>query len=305
MNRSPASGRALRPRFSLWVGAPAFLLFLVLVVVNDPGPGQDIYRIAAAVTAVASLLLDLALYGLNRLSGPVWPGLAEVLAEVEAVGLVAEGDRIAFHAGESYVSVRQVVPMGFDRWEVVVEDRQLTTELRGVEGLPVSAHVGAMVRDCGARRGRLRVELQSGLRVAVVHTLDLARELIRGPWSGLRLPGLRHRAGGLRGHVGGFDVHVDHRGGNTLLRLGLSTDLRAGRELEGAVPTGNVVVDQLIGVNDAFVDSEELVGPLLEVVHGLNGRITAEGIVVETEGIIVDELPMQIEACVALARVLS
>ena len=73
----------------------------------------------------------------------------------------------------------------------------------------------------------------------------------------------------------------------TCLRVPVDSTLRAARQLEGASPSGNVVVDQLIQVSGPhpLLEDEAFVAQLLELVHGLGGRLTAEAVEVELPGV--------------------
>ena len=131
----------------------------------------------------------------------------------------------------------------------------------------------------------------------------------RHPWQELGVEGLELVDGVLKGEVGGFPVSVTSRlvdrRVHTRLRVSAPTGLRASRRpLLEAAPSGNVVVDQLVHTagERGPLDDLAYVERLLAVVHGLGADIDEFGLLVQAPGWSIEDLPQQVEACVALAK---
>ena len=150
------------------------------------------------------------------------------------------------------------------------------------------------LRALRARGALLELDFVRGARPREVlaRSREVARRLADPPPAsellGLELPGWRAEPAGWS--RGGLRLRFRPHGAH-LVRLVLSAEaplslsaVRRPEGLEGETPTHNVVVDNLVAVRARdpsrlreALEDEELVGALLEVVHGERGRLDGSG----------------------------
>lgn len=207
-------------------------------------------------------------------------------------------------------------------------DRQWTIDSSD----PVAARLalGAGARDALKRLAPSTVDIDSqklelswrqvGTQVStMLERIHLTEELLeglqRGTWTdigaalGLQSP--THRD--LHGTLDGVVVAARASQNGTRVRAFRHSRLRAihrSLPLEGAFPSQNPVLDQLIHVGgdpdlrDRLHDPA-LVEPLLEVVHGWPGSfVDAEGVTLVSEELLTDQLPKALKAALRLAKAL-
>lgn len=150
----------------------------------------------------------------------------------------------------------------------------------------------------------------------MVASFRLSRALSRGPWRRIADElGLVLGEESLSGVVEGFETRVQLWGGNTRVVVSV-----AGHGLTAAhkdhagfrpVPLGDPVLDSLIAVRgDAvllreLLSSDEVVGPLLEVVHGHPGStVSPTGVTLQVEGVADESLRELVPKALTLARAL-
>jgi len=262
---------------------------------------------AFAACVVVGLGVDGVLYLVDRSE---WGEARRVLRRREMAIGRAEARRLAF-AGEGVDGeLRQTTPGELRDWEVrlrgVFLDSVLNTSAKRALALEAVRRGPGVPPGAELEEGGLVVRGGTSQAGVLGAALDVLAALRRHPWEGA-VEGLSLRDGELHGVLEGrvVRVWVEVDPVRTLIRVAVETSLRAAVGLEGRA-SGNVVVDQLIGVNgpDPRLDDDAFVGALLEVVHGLGGRVDEHGVGVVIEGISVEKLPAAVQSCVGLAAML-
>ncbi|MCP4804741.1 MAG: hypothetical protein GY884_05260 [Proteobacteria bacterium] len=158
------------------------------------------------------------------------------------------------------------------------------------------------------RDGHLEVVASRGHPTTFIRSaLDLRDALLAGAWQGLELDDLHRTPTGFEGarRLYGVEVELVRHGPPIHTRISVRSDLPISASLQprGRASTGNIVVDQLIGVRGHV--PEDAVEPLLELVHGKGARIDNGHLVIEVPGVLVDELDELVDRCIDLLDRLS
>ncbi|HJN72911.1 MAG TPA: hypothetical protein QGF58_03155 [Myxococcota bacterium] len=151
----------------------------------------------------------------------------------------------------------------------------------------------------------------------MVSAFRLARALTGGTWRRIAEDlGLTMEGESLAGVIEGYETRIRLWGGKTRVVVavaghGLTAIHKAHANFRG-VTLGNPVLDGLLALNGdpallkELLEDEELIGPLLEVVHGHPGSVVSpSGVTLEVPGVAGEELRGLVAQALCLARALS